>query len=103
MSLTPFWEDFGWHFWRFSDKNVVRIFDEIWSRFSIHYSSRGFPRECGLGAQGRGKGRGSVYKCEMLGGFRGLERQLGGFEREMSDKYARKERIGKTKYENSHE
>ena len=56
-------------------------FGVVFRSVTPHGDSWGFPGECGLGAQGRGKGRGSVYKYEMLGGFRGLERQLGGFER----------------------
>jgi hypothetical protein len=38
------------------------------------------PEGCVGGAQGGVMGRVSVYKYELLGGFRGLKRQPGGFE-----------------------
>ena len=61
MISAPFWDAFGGHFYIFSDKNVVRIFDEIRSRFSIHYSPakrREYSRAIAQGGQGRGNGEG---------------------------------------------
>jgi hypothetical protein len=61
MILAPFWDAFGGHFYIFSDKNVVRIFDEFRSRFSIRSSPakrREYSRGMCRGSPGRGNGEG---------------------------------------------
>ena len=77
MILAPFWEAFGGQYYICSDKKALYVslmkFGVVFKWILGPFPPTSIAEALGFGPQWRGKGRGSVYKYEMLGGFRDSE------------------------------